>query len=201
MPTHDLTIRPASPADAEALLDIYAPYVRDTAVTFEYDVPSLAEFRRRIETTLVRHPWLVAEQTGVICGYAYAGPFKGRAAYDWSVETSVYVRRDLRGGGVGSALYRELERISQAQGIVNLYACIACTDAEDDRLTNASIAFHERRGYRLAGAFPHCAYKFDRWYDMVWMSKQLTPLPETPKPLVPYSHGSFQENADSFNQL
>jgi len=168
-----LTVRPAEPADARELLAIYAPYVTDTAITFEYDVPTEREFRARIEKTLARYPYLAAERDGRIEGYAYAGPFKGRAAYDWAVETTVYVRQDARRGGVGSALCRELERALAAQGILNCEACIAWPDPEDAYLTRGSAAFHERLGYRLVGKFTRCGYKFGRWYDMIWMEKLL----------------------------
>lgn len=92
----DIIIRAASPADGAALLAIYAPYVRHTAITFEYAVPSLEEFTGRIATTLTKYPYLVAEHQGRPAGYAYTGPFSGRAAYDWSAETSLYIHRDYR---------------------------------------------------------------------------------------------------------
>ena len=102
-------IRIATAEDAEALLAIYAPYVRDTAITFEYRVPSLEEFRRRIEATLEKYPYLALEDGGEILGYAYAAPFKERAAYDWAVETTIYLRPDARGKGCGRTLYEALE--------------------------------------------------------------------------------------------
>lgn len=103
-----LTIRPASPGDAQALVRIYAPYVTDTAITFEYGVPSEKEFAARIAGTLERYPYLVAERDGAPVGYAYAGAFHSRPAYDWAVETSIYVDRTQRRGGVGRALYAAL---------------------------------------------------------------------------------------------
>ena len=168
-----MLIRRAEPADAAALLEIYRPYVTDTAVTFEYDVPTAAEFAGRIEATLKRYPYLVLEEEGQILGYAYAGPFKERAAYDWAVETTVYLRVDARGRGYGRALYTALEDALRRQGILNAYACIASIDPEDEYLTNASRRFHERMGYRLCGTFRQCGYKFGRWYDMIWMEKML----------------------------
>lgn len=103
-------IRLATPKDAEVLLAIYAPYVRDTAITFEYDVPELPEFRKRIESTLEKYPYLVAERNGIPTGYAYAGPFHPRAAYQHSAELSIYLSQDSRGQGIGKALYRHLEK-------------------------------------------------------------------------------------------
>ena len=106
-------------------------------------------------------------------GYAYAGPFKERAAYDWAVESTVYVRRDCRRSGMGRLLYGELERALREQNILNVNACIACVDGADPYLANDSVYFHERMGYRLVGRFVKCGYKFNRWYDMVWMEKHI----------------------------
>ena len=104
-----LRIRTATPEDAAKLAAIYAPYVENTSITFEYIVPAAEEFADRIRHTLTRYPYLVAELDGEPVGYAYASAFKSRAAYDWSVETSIYVSRDLRSSGVGSLLYEKLE--------------------------------------------------------------------------------------------
>ena len=102
--TDNIRIRPATAADAPALLAIYAPYVEHTAITFEYEAPAAEEFRRRICHTLERYPYFAAEAEGRIVGYAYAGPFHPRAAYDWDAELSIYVARDCRGMGVGRKL-------------------------------------------------------------------------------------------------
>lgn len=165
------TIRVAVIDDAAKLLEIYAPYVLNTAITFEYEVPSGEMFAERIRRTLDRYPYLVAEQGREIAGYAYAGPFKERAAYDWAVETSIYVKQGKKKAGIGRALYERLEYYLRLQNIVNLNACIACPETEDRYLTRDSIAFHEHMGYRMVGEFHQCGYKFDRWYNMVWMEK------------------------------
>ncbi len=167
----DITIRSATPDDAEALLAIYAPYVSETAITFELEPPSLAEFRQRIARIGARYPYLVAEVDGEPVGYAYVGEFHAREAYACSAETAIYLRRDQRGKGVGRRLYQDLEATCAARGITNLYACIAYVEPEDEYLTQASVRFHERMGYRLVGRFNKCARKFDRWYDMVYMEK------------------------------
>ena len=186
-----LLVRTASVSDAPAMLDIYAPYVRDTAITFEYDVPSAEEFTERVTKTLERYPWIVAQggiDGSAILGYAYTGAFKNRAAYDWSVETSIYVRSDSRRGGVGRALYDALERISLAQHVTNLNACIACPSGpSDEHLDRNSIDFHTHMGYRLVGEFHECGYKFGRWYNMVWMEKAIAPHDASPLPFVPFS--------------
>lgn len=180
-------IRIARPEDAPALLNIYAPYVEETAVSFEYDVPSLEEFRTRIENILQKYPYLVAEDDGKLLGYAYTHAFVGRAAYDHSAETTIYLRKDCRGMGLGKRLYETLEQISLAQNIFNLNACIGYPEPEDDHLTMDSIRFHDRMGYRLVGRFRKCGYKFGKWYDMAWMEKILKKHPEKPGPVVRFS--------------
>ena len=178
----DIFIRTANADDAETLLNIYAPYVTGTAITFEYEVPSADEFKRRITATLEKYPYIVAEQNGQVVGYAYAGGFKGRAAYDWAVETSIYVSMDRKRHGIGRRLYEELEVRLKKQNILNLYACIAYPETEDAYLTRDSVAFHHELGYELIGQFHRCGYKFGRWYDMVWMEKFIgehtVPAPE-----------------------
>ena len=120
-----MIIRDARPVDAGALLDIYAWYVRHTAVSFEYEPPTLEAFRGRMAATTARYPWLVAEEDGRPLGYACAGPFKNRAAYDWSCETTIYLDGNARGRGIGRALYEALEAALGSMGVRNLYACIA----------------------------------------------------------------------------
>lgn len=164
-------IRPATVDDTEALLRIYAPYVTDTAITFEYDVPSAEEFAGRISRTLETYPYLVAEQGKDILGYVYAGSFHARPAYDWAVETSIYVSREHKQQGLGRKLYAALEKALLAQGILNLNACIAYPAAEDPYLTRNSVDFHAHMGYSWIGEFHQCGYKFNRWYNMVWMEK------------------------------
>ena len=168
-----ITLHIAVPEDAAALLKIYAPYVRHTAITFEYDVPSEAAFSARIRSISERYPYLIARRGGAAAGYAYASPFKERAAYDWAVETTVYAAESARGAGIGRRLYDALEQCLAAQGVLNLNACIAYPPEEDAYLTRDSAAFHERMGYTQAGMFHQCGYKFGRWYDMIWMEKHI----------------------------
>ena len=141
----------------------------------------------RIRRTLARYPYLAAEREGRILGYAYAGPFHPRPAYDWSAEASIYVAEAARGSGVGGALYRALEQLLAAQGILNVNACIAVPcGAHDPYLTNHSAEFHAHWGYQLVGRFHQCGYKFGRWYDMIWMEKFLGEHPERPRAVVPF---------------
>lgn len=168
-----MTIRTAMPEDAGALLRIYAYYVERTAVSFEYEVPSVDEFRERIRHTLEKHPYLVLEEDGEIKGYSYAGVFKARAAYDHCVETTIYLDREAKGRGYGRALYEALENALRKQGIRNLYACIGDPLTEDEYLTRDSERFHAHMGYAKVGTFHRCGYKFGRWYNMIWMEKFL----------------------------
>lgn len=170
----EIQIRTATPDDAERLLEIYAPYVTDTAISFEYEVPTVEEFRRRISHTLERYPYLVAILDNKIVGYAYVSPFIGRAAYDWSVETSIYVDQNARHMGVGGRLYAALEEILVRMHVLNLNACIGAPREDagpDEHLNNNSIEFHAHLGYAMVGRFHNSGYKFGRWYDMVWMEK------------------------------
>lgn len=166
-----VTIRTATPADAQALLNIYAPYVEHTAITFEYNVPSAEEFASRIEYTLQKYPYLVAEENKRLLGYAYASPFHARPAYDWAVETSIYVNQNVKHRGIGRKLHDALENALREQGILNMNACIAYPPKEDEYLDKNSVEFHHHMGYRLVGEFYKCGYKFHRWYNMVWMEK------------------------------
>lgn len=171
----EITIRAVTPEDAEELLGIYGYYVEKTAISFEYEVPTAEEFRGRIEKTLARYPYIAAVKDGRIVGYAYAGIFVGRAAYDHCVELTVYVDRNIRKSGIGGLLYRELESLLKERGILNLYACIGLPNGEDDEyLTKNSVQFHEHLGFSVAGRFTKCGYKFGRWYDMVWMEKLIS---------------------------
>lgn len=193
-----MDIVPARAEDAPALLEIYAPYVRTTAVTFECDVPSVEEFRQRIETISAKYPYIKAvaqdDDGSMVLGYAYVSAFKGRAAYDWSVETSVYVRQDARRAGVGRALYAALERCLRAMGVQNMNACIAAIpeswQGANPYLTDDSVRFHERMGFSLVGRFHSCASKFGEWFDMMWMEKLLGNHELNPAPV---RFGAWQE--------
>ena len=167
----NIVIRSATVTDAEALLNIYAYYVKNTAITFEYDVPTLEEFKQRITNTLKKYPYLVVVKEGTILGYAYAGVFKNRAAYDWSAEMTIYLKYDAVKCGLGRMLYEALETEMKKRGFLNLYACIGYPIEEDEYLTRNSAEFHAHLGYQTVGEFHKCGYKFGRWYNMIWMEK------------------------------
>lgn len=167
--------------DAEELLSIYAPYVENTAISFEYMIPSIEEFTHRIRTISSRYPYIKAVEDGKILGYAYANTFKGRKAYDWSVETTVYVKQDRKRNGIGSQLYEQLEKSLRGMGILNMNACIASPVSEDDYLTDDSYFFHRKMGFELVGRFHKSGYKFEHWYDMIWMEKMIGEHSKIPK--------------------
>ena len=169
----DIKIRFATENDAQKLLNIYEPYVKTTAVTFEWEVPSVEEFKNRIKTISAKYPYLVAEKNETVVGYAYANTFRGRKAYSWTAELSVYVKKECRGQGIGRELVTELEGLLAKQGILNFYAVIASCKEEDEYLTNASIKFHTKMGYKDPAVFEKCGFKFNRWYDTTTMVKFL----------------------------
>ncbi len=174
-----MTIRVATIEDAAALVEIYQYYVEKTAITFEYDIPSIEEFERRIQTTLEKFPYYVVEEEGEVVGYAYAGPFASRKAFSWSAEISIYLKQGQQKKGYGKRLYQLMEAKLQELGYQNVYACIATPEVDDEYLTNNSVHYHEYMGYRLVGEFKRCGYKFNRWYHIVWMEKWIGTHPSS----------------------
>lgn len=173
-------IRLATEADAEQMLGIYAPVVRDTTISFEIEPPSLSEFRSRVRAVTDRMPWLVCDIRGEIAGYAYATPFKTRAGYRWSCDLTVYVHPNHHRQGVGRALYTTLFKCLVAQGYCVAVATITIPNP-------ASIALHESMGMRRVGAYEHIGHKFGEWLDDgVWQIElqSLPPNPTTPAPFA-----------------
>ena len=170
----NVSIRPVTLSDAERLAEIFAYYVKNTVVAFEYEPLTAETFRERITRTTQRYPYLVAESAGQVLGYAYAAPFVGRAAYSHSCELTIYLDPEARGRGIGPALYTALEARLREMGILNLYACIGDPLTDDDPyLTRDSERFHARMGFVKVGTFAKCGFKFGRWYNMIWMEKLL----------------------------
>jgi phosphinothricin acetyltransferase len=182
----NIMLRIATVEDAEAILDIYQYYILNTAITYEYEVPSIEEFRGRIQNTLEQYPYLVCERDGEIVGYAYASRLHPRAAYDYSAESSIYVRHGLTKGGVGKELNEALESILKMQHVQTIAACIATPEEPDSHLNRNSVEYHTHMGYRMIGEFKRCAYKFHTWYNMVWMEKWLDAHEGEPAPFVPF---------------
>lgn len=175
-----MNIRIATSDDAKELLNIYKYYVENTAITFEYDVPSIEEFSERIKNTLKKYPYLIAENEDGIYGYAYASAFKSRQAYDWAVETSIYVKNGDSRHGVGTLLYNELEKYLKMQNIINVNACIAYPNEKSEE-------FHKKFGYKTIAHFTKCGYKFGKWHDMIWMEKFIGEHTDNPKDVIPFS--------------
>lgn len=169
----------ASPADAEELLSIYAPYVKNTTITFECDVPTAEQFADRIASIQKIYPYLVCRENGRIVGYAYASKHRERIAYRWSFDTSIYILPEYHGKGIGKALYTALLELCKEQGFRNAYAIITYPN-------DKSIRLHEKFGFRLVGKCTSVGYKFDSWLDVVYMElvlQELTSKPaETKKP-------------------
>jgi L-amino acid N-acyltransferase YncA len=172
-----MKIRSASVADAEAIAAIYAPIVLETIISFEWVPPTAEEFRARIAKTLIKYPWLVAtDDTDQVTGYVFAVGHKDPASYQWSVNTSVYIRADSRGRGAGKALYTELFRQLVSLGYHRAFAGVALPNP-------ASIALHESIGFKLLGIYKNVGFKFGAWRDVGWWQRDLQPpetLPEKP---------------------
>ncbi len=173
-------IRMASEADAEQMLAIYAPVVRETIISFEYEPPSLAEFRGRVRATLEGMPWLVCDNDGEIAGYAYASPFRTRAGYGWACELTVYVHHGYHRCGIGRALYTSLFRCLALQGYCVAVAAITIPNP-------ASMALHESMGMRRIGTYEKVGYKHGQWLDDGVWQLELQPTPAEPEPPVPWN--------------
>ena len=171
-------VRLASPNDAAALADIYRPAVVDSAVSFELEPPDSAEMARRVDATLQRTPWLVCEATSGVLGYAYASRHRERAAYQWCVEVSAYVRPDVRRAGVATALYTSLVSILARQGFRNAYAAIALPN-------DASVRLHLSLGFTPIGVYRNIGYKRGAWHDVQWLERELAPHSDNPDPPTP----------------
>jgi phosphinothricin acetyltransferase len=168
----------ASAADAELIAAIYAPYVRDTAISFEIDPPSAAEMEQRVAALTTTYPWLVCAANGAVVGYAYASRHRERAAYQWSADVSVYIRADQHRRGIGRALYTALLRIVTAQGFCNAYAGITLPNA-------SSVGLHEALGFTPVGAYRAVGYKLGAWHDVGWWELALQPRGAAPSPPRP----------------
>jgi len=180
----NITVRMAVLEDVDALLAIYAPYCTETVITFEYDVPEREEFLNRIKKILSKYPYLVAVENGNIVGYAYASEYKTRAAYQWDVETSIYVDRNCRAHGIGTILYEKLLELLKKQNIFHAYACVTLPN-------EASQGIHEKFGFRLAGILPKSGYKFGAWHDIGWFEKSLIREKKEPEPVIPIREIAF----------
>ena len=169
------TIRVACPEDADAILAIYTPIVRETAISFEVEPPTYVEMHERIATTLRRLPWLVCERQGEVLGYVYASPHRARAAYQWSVDVSVYIHAKARRTGMGRALYHAIFQLLSLQGFYQCFAGITLPNP-------ASVGLHEALGFQPVGVYQAVGYKLGGWHDVGWWQRALQPRPSLPTP-------------------
>jgi phosphinothricin acetyltransferase len=167
-------LRLATPGDAAPIRRIYGPYVTDTAITFETTVPSVEELEAKIAEVGADFPWLVAEADDEILGYAYAHPHRDRGAYDWAVETSVYVDEEYQRAGVASSLYETLFELLERQGHVQAYAGIALPNPQ-------SVGFHGSMGFAPVGTYENVGYKHGDWHDVEWWAKEIQEPPDEPE--------------------
>jgi L-amino acid N-acyltransferase YncA len=177
-----LQIRHADPIrDAAACVEIYTPFVTDSAVSFDIIAPTVPEFSAKIAHLLETHAFLVAEDDGAVAGYAYSGPYRERAAYRWSAEVSVYVHPDFRGRGVGRQLYDVLLEVMRGQGLRTAIAGITQPNP-------ASMALHHSCGFASVGVFERIGYKAGAWRDVAFLALELDPdadptvSPDEPRP-------------------
>jgi L-amino acid N-acyltransferase YncA len=175
-----MDIQPATEDHAESILEIYGPIVRDTAISFEDEVPSVDEMRRRIRDTLATYPWLVGEEDGELLGYGYAGPLRSRAAYRWSAEVSMYIRTEARGRGVGTAIGMEMTEILLRMGVVNLFGGTTLPNP-------ASEAIYRASGFERVGVWRNAGYKLGRWHDVGWFQRAIREGDADPPPFTPFS--------------
>lgn len=166
--TENISFRLANKEDTSEILEIYAPYIENTIVTFEYDIPSLKEFEKRIVRISEDYPYIVCELEGKIIGYAYAHKNMERAAYGWNVELSVYIHNKYLRYGIGRKLYSMIIEILKLQNIINVYGRVTSPNENSER-------FHENLGFKKLGVFHNTGYKFDRWIDVIWYEKAILP--------------------------
>lgn len=173
-------IRLTNPEDAAGILAIYAPYIQNTSFTFETEVPSVEEFSQRIKTYLTNWPWLVCEINGKIAGYAYSTKYRERTAYQWCVESSIYIHDDFQKAGVGKSLYAALFEILKKQGFNNVYAVINLPNEK-------SVAFHEKLGFHYFATYEKVGYKLGKWKNVGWWQLNINEYVDEPAAPVKFA--------------
>ena len=171
--TENKAIRLATETDCAAILAIYAPFITETIITFENAVPTLAEFGGRMTNIQKKYPWLIVEQDHTLAGYAYASQFSERAAYDWSVDFSIYIKPQYQGKKLGKALYFALAELLKLQGYYNAYAAITLPNMKSESL-------HQGFGFKPIGAFHKVGYKLGKWRDVKWFELKLQDYSQAP---------------------
>src|SRR5438309_1361820 len=175
-----MEVRIAVPKDAPAIIDIYAPYVLGTAISFESEIPSVQEMEKRINNCLQKFPWIVCEVDGRLAGYVYASPHREREAYQWTCECSVYIHPNFKGKGLGTQLYKALFKMLTVQGMRNLYAGITLPN-------EASVKIHERLGFEFFALYDHVGYKLNSWHKVGWWKLRLNEYDPEPAPPLKFS--------------
>ncbi len=181
------TIRLITPDDAESALAVYAPYVMSTAITFEEEVPTVEEFRSRIEKITEQYPWVVCKSEGRVIGYAYVNTHRARPAYRWSPESAVYIASDFHRKGIAKILYETLFSILKLQGFVNVFAGVVIPNIKSEE-------FHKASGFEEIGIFKQVGYKLGSWHDSKWFQMHFAGRPEnppSPKPITTFTN-SFE---------
>lgn len=171
-----MSLRFANTSDASSLLRIYEQSIQ-TPITFEYDLPSREEFAQRIEEITAVYPYLVWEENGMICGYAYAHRFKERAAYQWGVELSVYIDNQYQSMGIGRRLYTALIALLKLQGVTMVYSGVTVPNEKSERL-------HLSMGFQFSSIFHNAGYKCGKWHDVQWFECLIGELTEQPQPII-----------------
>jgi phosphinothricin acetyltransferase len=174
-------IRIAHAQDADAIHAIYAPTITDSVITFETELPGVEAMRQRVQTRLQDYPWLVWEDAGQVLGYAYAGRFRERAAYDWIAETSVYVHAQARRRGIARRLYEALLATMALQGINQAVGVITLPG-------EASLALHGALGFYPAGIWHKAGYKLGQWWDVGVWQKELQAVRNPPPAVIPFAN-------------
>jgi phosphinothricin acetyltransferase len=172
--SQDFRIRHINKEDAEATLNIYAPYVQNTIISFEYEVPTLKEWIARIETNTTEYPWLVCEYKNEIIGYAYGSKHRHRTAYSWSPESTVYLSHTFHRLGIAKVLYESLFDLLRLQGYVNVYAGVSMPNINSE-------SFHLALGFTELGVFKKIGFKFGAWHDTKWFQLHLINHPDNPQ--------------------
>ncbi len=170
-----VVFRRVAEQDAADVLAVYAPYITNTVITFEYEVPSVDEFRNRIRTISADYPYFVCEVEGQIVGYAYAHRHMERAAYQWNAELSIYINQEFTHKGLGKVMYATLIRLLQLQGVRHAYGCVTFPNEKSQQM-------HEALDFALLGVFPKAGYKMGEWRSIAWYGKEILPLDASPEP-------------------
>lgn len=172
-----ILIREVIPKDVPEILDIYSPFIENTHTSFEWAIPDIDSFSKRIEKVSLKYPWLIASDSDKVIAYAYGGAHRSRKAYQWTVETSVYIAEGYRKRGIAAALYQTLFQLLRLQGYFNALAIISLPNP-------ASIQFHQKHGFEEIGTFREAGFKRGQWHNTYWMQKRLLSSDSLPAKVI-----------------